>query len=646
MPLQDFPIDKVDITSEFWGYIQDRSRLKTVPAVIEAQRSWNHWTCLTWKEGHDVKPHQFWDSDIYKIVEAACYFLIKHPDEKMRATVEEAVTMIQGAQYDDGYINSFYTVRGINQRWTNLRDDHELYCLGHLLEATVAYETLTKSGRLLEVANKICGHLDLMFGTEPGKKRGYPGHQEVEIGLLRLHDLTKDVLPLKLAQYFITERGRRDADGETFFDKEAFARGADPYKDMGTEHKAWFQHPRDYAYHQADEPLVDSSEVKGHSVRAMYFYTAATDLIRLSPEKEENAPIKAALDRLWRDMIDKKIYVTGGIGSVRQWEGFGQAYSLPDLEHEGCYSETCATFALINWCNRLLRLDLNSEYGDVMEVALYNGFLGAVNQEGDAFYYQNVLRTRSGESKERSKWFGVACCPPNVAKLLGNMGSLIYSHDPSSHLVAIHQYITSELKTADGNISISQKSNLPWQGRVTLSVQGSTKLALRIPSWANGWTCSATGRLEKGYLYCSAENTEIHINLPIMFRKVYSHPATGKNDVCLMRGPLVYCLEDVDNKEIDIDRAGIMDGPVNDKSTISICGLDGVVTGQAEGRQLRNSNKSRLYEESPWEYDSRKRDLIAIPYFLRANRGGEGAMRVWAPRLSNVPEDVKLVRRG
>ncbi|CAH0026173.1 unnamed protein product, partial [Clonostachys rhizophaga] len=175
---------------------------------------------------HDVKPNQIWDRDIYKVVEVACYFLTKHADEKMRATVEEPVRMIQGAQYDNGYINSFYTVRRIDQRWTNLRDDHELYCLGYLLEATVAYETLAKSGRLLKVANKI-------------------------------------------SRYFITERGRRDVEDETFFDEEAFARGADPYKDMGTEHKAWFQNPRDYAYHQADESLIDSSEVRGHSVRAM-----------------------------------------------------------------------------------------------------------------------------------------------------------------------------------------------------------------------------------------------------------------------------------------------------------------------------------------------------------------------------------------
>ncbi|KAF4449886.1 DUF1680 domain protein [Fusarium austroafricanum] len=500
MPFQDFPLRSVDITSSFWSQIQNCSRLKTIPAIFEAQKTWNHWKCLTWEEGHDVKPHQFWDSDIYKVVEAACYFLIKHPDDAMRAVVEDAVDMIRDAQYDGGYINSYYTVLGIKDRWTNLRDNHELYCLGHLLEATVAYETLTGNGRLLDVAVKVCRHLDSVFGTEAGKKRGYPGHQEIELGLTRLYELTRDSLPLKLAAYFINERGQRDENDETFFDKEAFSRGADPYAHMGTEHKAWFRDVRDYAYQQADEPLVDATENKGHSVRAMYFYTAAADLVRMSSDVDNAHKLKTALVRLWRDMVDKRMYVTGSLGSVRQWEGFDPAYVLPDLEQEGCYAETCATFALINWCVRMLRLELDSEYADVMEIALYNGFLGAVNQERDAFYYENVLRTKNGEFKERSKWFDVACCPPNVAKLLGNLGSLIYSHNGSGDLIAVHQYIDSQLSIPDRGIVIKQKTDMPWDGHVVLSVQGSARLALRIPSWARDWTCSLEGDLRRGYL--------------------------------------------------------------------------------------------------------------------------------------------------
>lgn len=633
MSFQRIPVTSVEVTSPFWRRAQTCSRTKTIPSIIEAQKTWDHWKCLTWKEGHGVKPHAFWDSDIYKTTEAACYFLMKHTDGPMMDAVEDAVEMIRNAQHEDGYINSYYTVRGIDQRWTNLRDNHELYCMGHLLEMVVAYETLTGSGRLLDVAMKVCKHLDSVFGLEPGKKRGYPGHQEIEIGLLRLFELTKDPLPLKLAQYFVLERGQLDEEGETYFDKEAKARGGDPYDDIGSERKGWYTHSRDYGYQQADCPLVDETEVKGHSVRAMYYYTAATDLVRMRADGDsEVAKLRPALDRLWRDMVDRKMYVTGSLGSVRQWEGFGPAYQLPDLEREGCYAETCATFALINWCSRMLQLELKGEYADVMETALYNGFLGAVSQDGDAFYYENVLRTESGGFKERSKWFGVACCPPNVAKLLGNLGSLVYSHDAEKNLVAVHQYIGSQLSIPGTDVVVTQDTNMPWDGNVTLSVSGSTNLALRIPSWADGWTSSVQGTVDNGYLYISSPAaSEIKLHFPIQPRKVYAHPNTGKDEICIRRGPLVYCIEDVDNAGVDVDHMQLVDKPVRDGTKATISGLE-VMTVVAEGRQLSQEACGGLYGNKPWAYEKETKEIAAIPYFLRANRGGNGGMRVWATR--------------
>lgn len=641
MAFQEIPITNVDITSTFWANLQKCCRETTIPAVIKVQKSLDHWPCLTWKEGHATKPHPFWDSDIYKIIEAACYFLIKHPDEAMMANVEEAVRMIRKAQYADGYISSYFTVHGIDMRWTNLRDMHELYCIGHLIEATVAYETLTGSGKLLEVAMNAIRHIDSIFGAEPGKKRGYPGHQEIEIGLLRLHEMTGDPLPLKLARYFIAIRGERDENDETYFDHEAKARGVDPYDHMGTEMKCHYQEPRDYGYHQADCLLVDAQEIKGHSVRAMYYYTAATDLIRIQANKEPElaAKISCALDRLWRDMVDKKMYVTGGIGSVTQWEGFGPAYRLGDLETEGCYAETCATFALINWCQRRLRLDLKGEYADVMEISLYNAFLGAISMEGDAFYYQNVLRTISGKPKERSKWFGVACCPPNVAKLLGSMGSLIYSFQPQKPMVAIHLYIESEIRVPGTDITISQKTNMPWSGEVDIKVSGTTALALRIPGWAagSGYECSIAGEERDGYLYiASSTNAHIRLSLPLSARKVYANPRTDKNEICIMRGPLVYCFEDVDNSNVDVDNIALVDGQVQEAEKLSIAGVEQVVTIRTKAKQLENAvSGTSLYGGSPWRYGAQEAEVIAIPYFLRANRGGNGAMRVWTPRQSS-----------
>lgn len=638
MTFQNVPVQQVDVVSPFWCRMLDVTRTKTIPAIVKAQREADHWTCLTWKPGHAVKPHQFWDSDIYKITEATCYILMKNEDAQLKDIVEEAVSMIENAQHPDGYINSYYTVRGIDKRWTNLRDNHELYCLGHLIEATVAYETLTKSGRLLNVAMKAIKHVDSLFGIENGKKQGYPGHQEIEIGLLRLYEMTGDPLCLKVARYFILQRGVHDENDEIYYDYEAKARGGDPYDHMGSETKAYYHEPRDYGYHQADCPIVKADAVKGHSVRAMYYYTAATDLFRLiGHEDDQVKPIEAALDRLWDDLVKGKIYVTGAIGSVRQWEGFGPAYQLPDLEEEGCYAETCATFALVNWCQRMLRLKLDSRYSDVMENGLYNGFLGAMSVEGDAFYYQNVLRTLSGKPKERSKWFGVACCPPNVAKLLANLGSLIYSYDPEANLVAVHLYIESELSVPGSDAKIVQKTNMPWDGKITISVSGSASLALRIPGWADekDYTCSAEGQIRSGYLYIAdLKDTSIELNFSLKPRKVYAHPKTGKDEVSIARGPLIYCLEDVDNSAVNLDEVALVDTDLKEANSKSIAGLDGVVTITAIAKQLENSRNTNLYNQHPWEFADTKQEVTAIPYFLRANRGGEGAMRVWTKRLS------------
>ncbi|KAL2820168.1 hypothetical protein BDW59DRAFT_181528 [Aspergillus cavernicola] len=577
MAFQQVPIRNANITSAFWSQMQRCSKEKTIPAIIKAQKSLQHWYCLTWKEGHEILPHPFWDSDIYKVVEAACYFLMKSEDQELMATVEEAVDMIRAAQHPEGYINSYYTVLGIDKRWTNLRDMHELYCLGHLMEACVAYETLTNSGRLLEPVLKALRHVDSVFGSETGKKRGYPGHQEIEIGLLRLYELCGDPLLLNLAKYFITERGRRDPGGETYFDHEAKARGGDLYDHFGGEMKAWFEYPRDYSYNQADRPLLETTEIKGHAVRAMYDYIAATDLVRLTGDKE----IKAALNRMWTNMTEKKLYVTGGIGAMRQWEGFGARYVLGDTEE-------------------MLQLELNVKYADVMEIGLYNGFLGAVGLDGGSFYYQNPLRTYTGHPKERSEWFEV--------------GVLAFAV-PGTDVV------------------VSQTTNMPWSGDVQITVKGTTALALRIPTWANGYTTSVEGEARDGYLYIPESNDqEVKLAFTLNARKLYPNPAIEKDQICIMRGPLIYCIEDVDN-DVDVDRVGLMDDSVSDGEPIDIAAVSGVIPVEARGRELVKGG-TQLYALAPWKYGNVK-SLVYVPYFLRANRGGKGGMTVWAKRLDS-----------
>ncbi|SPO00359.1 uncharacterized protein DNG_03204 [Cephalotrichum gorgonifer] len=610
----EIPTRNVDITSEFWSIIRDCSRTKTIPALVKAQKDTGHWDCLKWKEGHEQKPHPFWDSDIYKATEAACYFLMTHPDETMMAQVEEAVDNIRAAQHPDGYINSYYTVRGVEGRWTNLRDMHELYCLGHLIEACVAYETLTKSGRLLEPVMKVVRHIDSIFGSESGKKRGYPGHEEIEIGLLRLYEQTREPLLLKVAQYFILERGSRDDKGQTHFDHEAWARGNDPSNYDTFEMRPVYRRPRDYAYHQADRPLIEETELRGHSVRAMYLMTAATDLVRLT----NHAGLKAALDRLWRDMVDGKMYITGGLGSVKQWEGFSQPYVLHDTEEGGvCYAETCATFALIVWCQRMLRLRLISEYADVMEICLYNGFLGAVGLDGESFYYENPLRTMTGRPKERSRWFHVACCPPNVAKLMGNLGAYIFTLN--DNVVAIHLYIASVLRIPGTDAILTIKTKAPWSGEAEISWRGTAALALRIPAWASGYKIAGGhGEAKNGYLHLpETENGEIEIVFGLEPKKMYANPKLGKNEVCIMRGPLVYCIEDVDN-DLDIDSFVISEDNVKDGAPMSILDHE-VIPVIAKGRTLMGSNASKLYDDKPWAHGKFNRHCygegpIACPY--------------------------------
>ncbi|CAK7237702.1 hypothetical protein SBRCBS47491_010088 [Sporothrix bragantina] len=538
------------------------------------------------------------------------------------AHVEEAVDNIRAAQHPDGYINSFYTVKGLQERWTNLRDMHELYCIGHLIEATVAYETLTKSGRLLEPVMKVVRHIDSIFGAEPGKKRGYPGHEEIEIGLLRLYELTKEPLLLKVAQYFILERGTRDDKGQIYFDLEAWARGNDPDDYHTFEMRPVYRQPRDYAYHQADCRLVDTDELKGHSVRAMYYLTAATDLVRLTG----NDDIQSALTRLWRDMVDRKMYITGGLGSMRQWEGFGPSYVLHDTEEGGvCYAETCATFGMIVWCQKLLRLNLNSEYADIMEVGLYNGFLGAVGLDGESFYYENPLRTFTNHPKERSRWFEVACCPPNVAKLLGNLGTFIFS--ANDDVVAVHLYIQSTLKIPGTDAIVSVKTNAPWSNDVEISWTGTVALALRIPGWADGYKSSAQGEVRDGYLYIEkATDGKVDLQFDVTPKFFYANTKVGKNEVCVMRGPLVYCIEDADN-DIDVDNVYVSTSSIEDGPPLRI--LTGLITPViVKGGEFKSKNSTKLYDSEAWEKSS-ERDLTLIPYYARANRGGKGGMRVW-----------------
>ena len=349
----------------------------------------------------------YWDSDIAKWIETASYTLATHPDPALEALIDEVVARIARAQEPDGYFNSFFQRREPAKKWSNLRDWHELYCIGHMIEAAVAHNQATGKTNLLDIVRRQVDLVAKLFGPNEGQKRGYCGHEEIELALVRLYRLTGERRYLDLASYFIDERGRQPH----YFDSEARARGADPAD-------YWYT---TYHYNQSHVPVREQDRVVGHAVRAMYLYCAMADL---AAEKEDTALLEACR-RLWRDLNGKRLYVTGGLGPSEHNEGFTTDYDLPN---ETAYAETCASVGLVFWAHRMALLEGDGRYGDVLEQALYNNSLSGLSLDGERFFYDNPLASRGGH--HRWTWHRCPCCPPNIARLIASLGSYVYSTAP------------------------------------------------------------------------------------------------------------------------------------------------------------------------------------------------------------------------
>ena len=370
-------VQSVDLNSTFHGRLDTLFRSTTLPAIIEILKDTGRFYCLTWTPETAPTPvHPFWDTDSYKSFEAICYFLIKQDDPGIRKELEAYVDIVKKAQWEDGYLSAYYTVHGPEKRFTNLRDDHELYTIGHLAEFAAGYYYLTGSHDLIDVVRRF---VQLMHKTII-PKGAYDGHQELELALMRLYEITGDSLLLDTAGYLIQERGKSDSEGRIYFDHECIARGVDPVKDF--RDKANFRFPRDYAYMQAHLPITEQKEIDGHCVRAIYWLTGALRYGLQTPDKSKDIVDK--VHELFDGMVKTKMYLTGGLGAVARNEGFGPAYYLPDLRDAGgCYSETCASFAMVMICQQFLRAKLEARYGDLMEMNLMNCILGAVGMEGE-----------------------------------------------------------------------------------------------------------------------------------------------------------------------------------------------------------------------------------------------------------------------
>ena len=570
----------------------------------------------------------FQDSDVAKWLEAASYTLADHADPELEQHVDEAIRLIGKAQRPDGYINTWFTLTGPEQRWTDLAWGHELYCGGHLIEAAVAHFQATGSRSFLDIMVRYADCLFPVFG-EGGTRDGEAcGHPEIELALHRLAEATGQDKYAALANRLVDARGK---DPDQFLHKKPLG--------FDIPDNAWFQAD----YFVAHEPVRHQHHAEGHAVRAMYLYTAMARQAR----ETNDAALKAALRDLWSSVVDKRLYVTGGLGSHAMGERFSVDYDLPS---DTAYTETCASIGLLFWSRAMLDLDPHSRYADVWERAAYNGALSGMALDGKSFFYVNPLevvpritqyRHDLGHVKtSRVAWFGVACCPPNIARLVASVGR--YSVAVTERRVRVDQFIDGETPLPfSGRPSLRLKTNYPWEGTVALSVSAPSPvtfaLAIRIPGWCTSYAVRLNGRTWEqtkgadGYVtldrgWADQDLVELEMAMPVRF--VSAHPSApelaGRVAVC--RGPLVLCAEEIDNgaelHNLSVDPRAVS------KSSLSR-EHGGSLRVTLEGRRRRAGRTAGLYE--PWNPKEQGDPVTVtlVPYHQWGNRRPGQEMRVW-----------------
>ena len=633
--LEPVPLDEVTIDGTFWAPRLEINRSVTLPIEydqLEMTGRINAWK-LDWRAGQPDPPHHFWDSDVAKWIEAAGYSLATHPDSELERLVDGVIDMIADAQQDDGYLNIHFTVVEPENRWTNLRDMHELYCAGHLVEAAVAYYEGTGKCKLLDVLCRYVDAIDSLFGPREGQRRGYPGHEEIELALVKLYRVTKERRYLDLARFFIDERGRQPH----YYDFEARERGEDP-EDF---------HGRAYNYNQSHLPVREQATAEGHAVRAMYLFSAMADVAT----ETGDSTLLGACKTLWRNVSERRMYVTGGVGSFPFGERFTYDYDLPNAL---AYAETCAAIGLVFWAHRMLQIEADSRYADVLERALYNGVLSGVSLDGKAFFYANPLEMdpekytflnrlwgRSALSPTRQEWFGCSCCPPNIARLLAFLGTYVYSRGEREVYVHLYTGGRVALRLDDQQVLLEQDTRYPWEGKVRITVrpEGLARfvLALRVPGWSRDATLHVNGRplelaplVKKGYARIDRlwkPGDTVTLDLPMPVQRIEAHPRVREDcgRVALQRGPLVYCLEEIDNGPALSDIALPRDAVLSARFEADLLGGVMVITGEATRRDVVGWDE-RLYR--PAGSLVKTIPLKAIPYYAWANRT-PGEMLVW-----------------
>lgn len=613
---------RVTITDSFWKPKLDKVATATLQACIRQTETKTgrirNFEKVARKEYGQHEGIYYDDSDVYKAIEAMAYSLKNHPDAAVGQKADEWIDKIAAAQRPDGYLNTYYTLMGLDKRWTDM-EKHEDYCAGHLIEAAVAYYNTTGKRKLLDVAIRFADHIDTTFRLP--NRPWVSGHQEIELALMRLYHLTKQDRYLKLADWFLAQRGRGYGKGKIWDD---------------------WKNPK---YCQDDVPVKDQKEITGHAVRAMYLYTGAADVAAAT-----NDPgYLTAMTTVWDDVVHRNMYLTGGIGSSGHNEGFTDDFDLPNAS---AYCETCASVGMVFWNQRMNLLTGEGKYIDVLERSLYNGALDGLSLSGDRFFYGNPLSSVGNTG--RSEWFGTACCPSNVARLVASLGDYVYGQSPQGVWVNLFVSSQTTLNIGKASVPIQLETSYPWEGRVKLTTSPAKPVAyalhLRLPGWASNVPTpgglyrfadsTATGpvtvllngkpvvyRAEKGYAVIERtwkKGDVVELTLPMAVRQVVARREVkaDQDRVALQRGPLVYCVEGVDNKGLAWnivvpDNATFTTQPqqILDEPVVAIRAGLSVAEPAADGQSVRLT----------------PRPVTAIPYYAWANRGNS-PMQVWLPR--------------
>jgi DUF1680 family protein len=626
--LENINFSKVTVEDAFWKPRMEKVADITIPVCmdqteIKTPRIRNFEITAGLRKGN-FEGIFYDDSDVFKALEAIAYALKVKYNPEMERRADGWIDKIAASQQPDGYINTFYTLKEPDKKWTDM-SMHEDYNGGHLIEAGVAYFNATGKRKLLDVAIRFADHFDSLFG--PGKRHWVTGHQELELALVKLYKITGNKKYLNLADWLLSERGHKHAVGYTWTD--------------------W----RDTAYAQDVLPVKQQTQITGHAVRAMYLYTGAADVAAMTGD---GAYFKA-MKTVWEDVVHRNMYVTGGIGSSGSNEGFSIDYDLPN---EKAYCETCASVGMVFWNQRMNALSGNAQYMDVLEKVLYNSALDGLSFEGDRFFYGNPLASKGQHF--RKEWFGTACCPSNIARLVASLGDYIYGVSEKDIYVNLFIGSSAGLTLQDTKVELRQVTDYPWNGKVSLEVNPSKKasfaLRIRIPGWFKGqavpgdlyqfkvinqqpFAISVNGtpvsyKEDLGYAILEREwqkGDKISFELPMDIKRVTARPEVKAaiNRVALQRGPIIYCVEGTDNE----GKAWHFVLPDNEpiKATFDEKMLGGLMTLQFNAPTIKISTDGLSVSTS-------KTVMTAIPYFSWCNRG-QTPMQVWLPTKM---EDIKI----